>query len=64
VTWIYIRVISLPDMENIRDLQTEATSTEALPVEDNYADPGEPPSSTESQAFREHCKKVLDYAVA
>jgi hypothetical protein len=51
-------------MENMRDIQNEATSKEALPVEDKYADPGEPPSPTESQAFREHCKKVLDYAVA
>jgi hypothetical protein len=32
-------------MENIREIQTEATSNEALPVEDKYADPGEPPSS-------------------
>jgi hypothetical protein len=51
-------------MENIRDVKTEATSNGALPVEDKYADPGEPPSSTDSQAFRELCKKVLDYAVA
>jgi hypothetical protein len=51
-------------MGNVRDLQAEATSNEALPVKDKYADPGEPPYSTESQAFREHYKKVLDYAVA
>jgi hypothetical protein len=44
-------------------LTAESTSNEALPVEDKYADPGES-ASTESQAFREHCKKVFDYAVA
>jgi hypothetical protein len=64
VKWIYLRAIPKSDMENIHDLHTEATSSETLPVDDKYAGLGEPPSSTENQAFREHCKKVFDYAVA